>query len=194
MTGLKAFITRRPVATYFALTFTISWGGVLLVIGGPARMTATMAQGDPLFPLAVLAMVAGPSVTGILLTGLVDGKPGLREFRSRLLSWRVGAGWYVVALLTAPLLATAITLTLSLYSPQFLPAILVTDEKAALLVLGVVVGLTATVLVLTPRTTGGPLLAYGLAFAAALWVVLAAVALANSRHLSRHRLPRAKWA
>jgi hypothetical protein len=35
MTTTKAFIVRHPVLTYFALTFAISWGGVLLVIGGP---------------------------------------------------------------------------------------------------------------------------------------------------------------
>jgi uncharacterized protein len=39
-------------------------------------------------------------VAGILLTGLLYGKAGLREFRSRLLGWRVDARWYAVALLT----------------------------------------------------------------------------------------------
>lgn len=29
MTTMKAFITRHPVRTNFALTFAISWGGVL---------------------------------------------------------------------------------------------------------------------------------------------------------------------
>jgi hypothetical protein len=33
-----------------------------------------------LFPIALLAMLAGPSVAGILLTGLVHGRVGLREF------------------------------------------------------------------------------------------------------------------
>ena len=102
---MKALVRKHPVVAYFALTFTISWGGVLLVIGGPAGMTAANAQDNPLFPFAVLAMVAGPSVTGILLTGLIDGRAGLREFRSRLLAWRVGVRWYAIALLAAPLLA-----------------------------------------------------------------------------------------
>ncbi len=37
------------------------------------------------------------------------------------------------------------------------------------------VSLTATMLILTPQTTGIPLLAYGLAFAAAVWVSVAAM-------------------
>jgi alkylhydroperoxidase family enzyme len=35
----------------------------------------------------------------------------LREVLSRLLRWRVGANWYAVALLPAPLLAAAVRLT-----------------------------------------------------------------------------------
>jgi hypothetical protein len=33
MPTIKAFITKHAVATYFALTFAISWGGVLAVAG-----------------------------------------------------------------------------------------------------------------------------------------------------------------
>ena len=277
---MRAFIARHPVATYFALTFAISWGGVLLVIAGPAGTPGVKAQDNPLFPFAVLAMLAGPSVTGLLLTGLIDGRPGLREFRSRLLKWRVGARWYAVALLAAPLLATAITLTLSRFSPGFLPGIVFREDRAGLLLLGLVVGLTAgffeelgwtgfaiprlrrrhgvlvtglivglvwsawhllvvtwgigdragtiplalfvvvdglaglpafrvlmvwvydrteslfvgmlmhfsitaCTLTLTPQTTGVPLLAYGLAFAGAVWIVIAAVAVGNRRPQSR---------
>jgi hypothetical protein len=58
---------------------------------------------------SVSAMLAGPSVAGILLTGLVSGRAGLRELLSRLLRWRVGAGWYAVALFPAPLLAAAVS-------------------------------------------------------------------------------------
>jgi hypothetical protein len=76
MTTTKAFIMRHPVATCFALTFAISWGGVLLVIGGPRGVPGTPEQFETLLPFAVLAMLAGPSVAGILLTGLVYGRVG----------------------------------------------------------------------------------------------------------------------
>lgn len=80
-------------------------------------------------------------MTGILLTSFVYGRAGLRELRSRLLRWRVGAHWYAVSLLTAPLLTTATLFTLSLTSPAFLPAIITTGDRASLLMMGLVAGL-----------------------------------------------------
>jgi uncharacterized protein len=143
MTRIKAFVTRHPVSSYFGLTFAISWSGVLFVITRPTAMSGVNAQDSPLFPLAVVAMLAGPSLSGLLLTGLIDGRVGLRQLASRLSQWRVGAPWFAGALLTAPLLATAITVTLSTMSPEFFPGILVTRNPGAVVVLGLVVGLSA---------------------------------------------------
>src|SRR5512143_1056480 len=140
-TTIKAFIKKHPVLTYFTLTFAISWGGILLVIGGPAAIPSTAQQSDRLFPIALMVMLVGPSVAGILLTGLVHGKAGLREFLSRLLNWRVGARWDGVALLTTPLLVMATLFMLSLLSPVFLPDIATTNDKVSLLLTGIAVGL-----------------------------------------------------
>jgi membrane protease YdiL (CAAX protease family) len=88
-------------------------------------------------------MLAGPGVAGLLLTGLVHGKAGFRELRSRLRRWRVGARWYAAALLTAPLVATAVLLALSLADQIFLPGIITSDDKASILLFGLAVGLGA---------------------------------------------------
>src|SRR5215207_6427256 len=109
MKSIKAFIKRYPLLSYFALTFAISWGAILLAVGlGPGGFSATPQQFQMAVPYAVPAMVLGPSVAGILLTGLLDGRAGLREFRSRLLKLRVAARWYALALLTAPLVFAAV--------------------------------------------------------------------------------------
>jgi len=284
MAIIKAFIKKHALPAYFALTFAISWGAVLVVIGGPGGLRGTTAQSDPLFPFVYLAMLAGPSAAGILLTSLVDGRAGLRELMGRLLERHVDARWWAVALLTAPLLITATLLTLSLASPTFLPGILTSPGKASLLLFGIAVGLgagcfeelgwtgfavpglmrrygvlttgliagglwgawhflvvvwgigssagtlplalfvpldlfaflpayrvlmvwlydrtesllvamlmhaslTASMLILGPLAiSGGTLLTYELVFAAALWVVVAAVVVADRRHLSRQPL------
>jgi membrane protease YdiL (CAAX protease family) len=141
MSTIKTFIRKHSVLIYYALTFAISWGGILLVIGGPGAIPATSEQSTKLLPVAILVMLVGPSVAGLLLTGLVDGRAGFRELLSRLYKWRAGIGWYAVALLTSPVLATLILLALSLLSPDFLPAIFTTNDKASLMLIGIVVGL-----------------------------------------------------
>jgi CAAX protease family protein len=285
----KAFVTKHPVLMYFALTFTLSWGGFLLV-GGSGLLARTSWQADPRFLAAVSAMLAGPPVASIVLTVLVSGKAGLRELISRLLKWREGGRWYLVALLTAPIIETTVLLALSRISPVFLPGIVSTDDKAALLVSGIAIGLAgglmeelgwtgfaiprltarygvvgtglivgpawggwhllqmwwvggtssealplalflplfflsavatltayrvlmvwvydrtgsllvavlmhasyifSTLFVLAPPTTGVPFLTYSGSFAVALWVVVAAVAMANGRQLLRQPLRRA---
>ena len=135
METIKVFIKSHPLLSYFALVFAISWGG-MLIAAGPDGI-----QSYKELAFSYVAMLAGPSVAGIVLTGLVDGRAGLRELRSRLLKWRVGARWYAVALLTAPLLFMAVLLGLSLISPDFLPRIFVTEDKAALLQFSIVAAL-----------------------------------------------------
>ena len=53
----------------------------------------------------------------------------------------MGARWYAVALLTAPLSYMGVSLALSLTSPEYLPGILATSDKAFLLLFGIGWGL-----------------------------------------------------
>ena len=143
MTTIQTFIERHPVLTYYVLTFILSWGGILLVIGGPGAIPSPSAQAMALLPVAILVMIIGPSVAGLLMTGLVQGRAGFRDLLARLLKWRVGVRWYAVALLTAPLSVMAVLLALARFSPAYRPGILTADDKASLLLMGLAAGLAA---------------------------------------------------
>jgi membrane protease YdiL (CAAX protease family) len=143
MTPVKVFFRKHPVLTYFALTFVISWSGALLVIGGSGGMSGTAPTSDPRFLYALLAMLAGPSISGILLTSLVHGRDGLREFVSRAVKWRVATRWYAVALMTAPLLWSATLFALWLTSSNFRPGIFTSEDKASLVLVGLAAALAA---------------------------------------------------
>jgi uncharacterized protein len=116
VSSLKAFINKHPVLTYYALVFAMSWGGILLIVGGPGGIPGSSEQVQMLMPLVLLALFAGPSVAGLLTIRLVAGRVGLHDLLFRLLRWRVGARWYAVALLSAPLIVTTVLLALSLFS------------------------------------------------------------------------------
>ena len=140
MTAIKAFVTRYPVLTFYALVFAISWGGILCLVG-PGRIPGTAEEVERLFPFALVVLFSGPSIAGILMTGLISGRAGLRELFSRLLRWRVGGRWYAAALLSGPLLVAAVLFALSLVSPVFLPGIVTADDRIALLLFGLAWGL-----------------------------------------------------
>jgi membrane protease YdiL (CAAX protease family) len=133
------------VLTFYILVFALQGGLYLIAFLGTGYLgTGPEEPTSPadLGPLQYLASLPGPlivAMAAILVIALAFGRVGLRDLRSRLFRWRVGIRWYAVALLTAPLLMTAILYALSLTSQAFLPTIITAEDKASLLVGGLVV-------------------------------------------------------
>jgi len=133
---MATLIKKHPLLAYYLLTFALSWGGFVLVVG-PRSLFSTNWQAEGAFLSAIMVMLAGPSVAGLLLTGLVDGRAGYRELFSRLRKWRVNFRWYAIAILPAPLIAAGVLFALSLKSP-----LLTTGNEAAVLLGGLGAALT----------------------------------------------------
>jgi membrane protease YdiL (CAAX protease family) len=75
--GIAAFTKRHTMVVFFVLAFALTWIAV---------------------PFGSF-MAAGPLVAALIVTGLVDGRRGLRDLRSRMLRWRVRWYWYAAAIL-----------------------------------------------------------------------------------------------
>jgi membrane protease YdiL (CAAX protease family) len=111
-----AIVKRYPVITYFALTFFISWTGALAVAAPHLIRHQPLPQmtGILMFPI----MLLGPSLAGIVLTRIVDGKNGLRVLFSQMFRARVAPRWY-----TALLLPPALVLTVLLFLEKFVSSV-----------------------------------------------------------------------
>ena len=140
MKPIVSFAKKHPILSFYALTFTISWGLVLVLIAKNG-MPATMSQLNAQLPVAILAMLGGPSISGLLMTAIVDGKTGFYELRSRLLKWRVNFGWYILAILIGPAVLIIAPLVIWLTLPNYSPGKFVTEVTTSLIVMGVVSGL-----------------------------------------------------
>jgi uncharacterized protein len=115
-----ARVRRDPLHSYFALVFGISWGGILIVMGSTDFNLIDLRPLDT--GLVFVSMLLGPSVAGLAMTAMLDGRQGLRHLALRAARYRVGLRWYAVALLTMPLLLLATLWPLSVFvDPAFAP-------------------------------------------------------------------------
>lgn len=140
MHALRDFARHRPILSYYGLVFGISWGGIL-VLAAPTGIPGSPEDVDRLFMYALGALFAGPSISGLVMISLVEGRAGFRDLARRILRWRVGVGWWAAALVTGPVLVAAVLFSLSLYSLDFTPGLLTTEDPAGLLILGLGAGL-----------------------------------------------------
>jgi membrane protease YdiL (CAAX protease family) len=84
-------IRRYPVTSYFFLTFVLGGGTIYLAFQGviPAELG--------------LSSVLSASISGVIMTALLDGVDGLKLMLRRVLIWRTGIGYWFFSLLFIPL-------------------------------------------------------------------------------------------
>jgi membrane protease YdiL (CAAX protease family) len=103
---LKQMVIDHPLVAFFALAFL---GGWLVLLP-----TVLFESGFGLIPIdipapAVMlsfipAAVAGPALAAFVVTRMVEGKEGARQLlRRRVLRWRVGVHWYLIAIFGVPI-------------------------------------------------------------------------------------------
>ena len=109
---MREFARRRPALSFSLLLLAWTWGFMALVI---ALVPIDPAEGPQFVHVALVFLVASPSVFGLAFARLIDGKKGVRSLLVKAGMWRVSPIWYAISLLLIPALVGVATLLRGLF-------------------------------------------------------------------------------
>jgi membrane protease YdiL (CAAX protease family) len=84
MSSTVNWIRQHRLTSFFVLAYAVSWTPWAFHVAG-------ISLGAPFFP-------GGPLVAALVVIAIAEGRQGFRELGARLIRWRVGWVWYLVAL------------------------------------------------------------------------------------------------
>ena len=94
---IRRLLARHPVAAFLIMVYVITIAVALLRTQGDIRLPFDI------YLLASLGHLFGVALPAFLVVAAADGQAGVRALARRSLRWRVGARWYLFALLGVPI-------------------------------------------------------------------------------------------
>lgn len=116
--GIRGFIRRRPLLSYFVLTNVLSWSAwlpyILSATGlGVLPFTYPSILGGTQLLGVLPGAYLGPILSAFIVTAVADGREGVRQWVGRMMRWRVSWRWYVGTALAVPaaIIVTGVVMT-----------------------------------------------------------------------------------
>ena len=99
---IKRLISDHPLLAYFVIAFGGTWACFLPFVlsrnvNGLGILPFTIPDSALLIAF-VLATFAGPALASLAVTAVTSGRAGVGQLLRRCVRWRVGIGWYLIAI------------------------------------------------------------------------------------------------
>src|SRR3712207_3410494 len=99
--GLRGLVARHPATAFLVMAFGFGWTSLIPILLSESGFGVVPIE-LPLTVVQTLATLLGLALPAFLVTAATGGKEGVKDLLRRLLRWRVGIRWYLVAALWLP--------------------------------------------------------------------------------------------
>jgi uncharacterized protein len=103
----EGLLARHPLVFYTLIAYAgtwLVWLPFLLSVDGLGLMSFSSPL--PLVVIGGLGTFTGPALGAFVMTGITEGKEGLRRLLRKMVLWRVGLRWYLLTFLGFPVILT----------------------------------------------------------------------------------------
>ncbi len=110
----EGLLARHPLVFYFLIAYAGTWLVTLtaaLSENGVGFLPFRFPQGTLGLFIAAGAFL-GPTLSAFIMTGITEGRAGIRRLLRRYVLWRVGLQWYLFALIGPPVIILLATIVL----------------------------------------------------------------------------------
>src|SRR5436305_15278421 len=87
--GLAGLIRRHPLPAFFAMAYAGAWLFVAPILLSQMALKVLNIPDPLLLGLFIGATYAGPLPAALIVTGLTDGRAGIKNLLRRMVQWRV---------------------------------------------------------------------------------------------------------
>jgi membrane protease YdiL (CAAX protease family) len=96
----RSLLARHPLVSYFLIAFVFSW---LMFLPGLLMYYGVLSLSPQIVRSLTIAGLLGPTLSGLIMTAVTEGRPGIGQLLRRTVRWRVGLRWYLFALVGLPI-------------------------------------------------------------------------------------------
>jgi uncharacterized protein len=100
----RGLLARHPLISFFVMAYAfswIAWSPWVLSEDGAGLLPYELSEATTGL-LNAAAILLGPTLSAFIMTGITEGRGGIRRLLRRIVMWRVGLRWYLFALVGIP--------------------------------------------------------------------------------------------
>ncbi len=98
----EGLLARHPLLFFFIIAYAGSWL-LFMPLALSENGVGLLPFSHPLLPYVIpVGIFLGPFLSGFVMTGVTEGREGIRHLLRRIVLWRVGLRWYLFALIVLP--------------------------------------------------------------------------------------------